>query len=398
MDRFYGNLLPRDIVLELSLYLNYRDIWQLCQFYPNICFSPDLWINKINKELRYSIEFIKQYVYDITTKQKKTLLPLNEKYMELKSRNNVDFGSEYYKSNDYLFYKASRIKDYKLAMDLMKYLIKYLNRLSYMVYSDVLRIAITGAISVGNIDLANYLLKLRHMNVNNAIFGVLSSDAPDIVEGYYEASVSIREKINLTDFNIDADYIEGNKQYVILGLTAGNHLEELKKFDSHIRSTYNVLNAMSQIAFMSGSIDVIKYYDLLQYRRQTPTLASRGVQYGTLLGADQPALIANGYLELIDFSQLETEDVENLKTAYMNALHYNHIDTNDALYNMDEELYSKNIFRYNPSVGWIYLLPETYQFIKRMYPHFKLTDYDLSRIQMYHNEDLLAYLKEINII
>ena len=46
------------------------------------CESPVFWINKISRELDYSSNFIKEYVYDNQTNTMKTLMPLNEKYLE----------------------------------------------------------------------------------------------------------------------------------------------------------------------------------------------------------------------------------------------------------------------------------------------------------------------------
>src|SRR5581483_1011819 len=124
MNRLYADILPKDLILQLSLYLNYRDIWQLCNlssFYPNICFESDFWLNKIRNELGYNDDFIKEYVFDKQTNEKKTLLPLNEKYIELKSRNNIDFGSEYYLNSFILGHRASRVRDFDLAKELVLY-------------------------------------------------------------------------------------------------------------------------------------------------------------------------------------------------------------------------------------------------------------------------------------
>ena len=84
----YLSVLPKELILELFLYFNYRDTISTCQILPNnVCESPSLWSHKINKELGYSTDFIKKYVYDTITQTLKTLLPINEKYLELKARN-----------------------------------------------------------------------------------------------------------------------------------------------------------------------------------------------------------------------------------------------------------------------------------------------------------------------
>ena len=85
---YFLTLLP-ELLLELSLYFNYRDSVLYCDLWK--C-DVKFWLNKIRNELGYSNEFIKEYVYDNDTNTMKTLLPINEKYLELKARVGTDFG------------------------------------------------------------------------------------------------------------------------------------------------------------------------------------------------------------------------------------------------------------------------------------------------------------------
>src|SRR5581483_9737243 len=113
----YFIILPNELLLELSLYFNYRDTVLACDFLK--CQSPQFWINKIRHELGYSNEFIREYVFD--NEQVKTLLPLNEKYLELKARKGTDFGTEFYQDVFVLTMYASRLKDFRLADELIHY-------------------------------------------------------------------------------------------------------------------------------------------------------------------------------------------------------------------------------------------------------------------------------------
>ena len=377
MERLYGSIVPRDLLLELSLYLNYRDVWLLSGFDKNICFTPPLWINKIRKELKFPRDFIYQYVYDSVTKQTKTLLPINEKYLELKSRNKVDFESNHYKNIDVLIYRTSRLKDYQLAKELTDY---YLDIYGY--HGDLIfRVIAEGATSVGNLDLVYYMIQ---KTLDQSMIQFVESSNPEesfenfggslmaanIIQGYYEAPKALRKQINLAQFNITTGDIEKRKREIVLGLTAGNHLDELKTYDAYIRSRYGLLKDMALVAVEANSLDVIKFYKLLQQGNREQ-LIRRAINYGHIIDDSQVAFIENGYLELIDFAKLEDIEADELKSAFMNALYYNHIDMANALYESDPEFYSKNIFKYNPHGNLNNTIPATDKFVKKLYPLFR---------------------------
>jgi len=393
MSTLYGSLLPRELLLELSLYLPYRDVWQLCEFYENICYFADLWIHKINKELGYSIDFIKQYVYDSTTKEIKTLLPINEKYIELKSRNSIDFGSEYYKNKDILIYRVSRVRDFQLARVLIDY---YFNM--YEFRGIEYHFIVEGTISVGNLDLTYDMIN-RLKSFYSEINDDFTKDilGRDIIQGYHEAPKSIRNKIDLGQFNITANDIEKRKREVVLGLTAGNHLEELKAYDTYIRTKYDLLAGMAQVAAMSGAEDVIKYYRLLEVPNRDLVIR-RAIDYGNIIADSQVSFIDNGYLEYIDFEGLDGIQPAELRVAFMTALYFNHIDTTNALYIHDTEFYGTNVLKYSPYRHLTNIIPETYEFIKRLYPYFEFPQDQLESIKRSANKDLIQYLIEKGII
>ena len=165
-------LLPTELLLDLSLYFNYRDTLLACKILK--CGDAWLWTNKIEKELGFSRNFVKQYVYDNTAKIKKTRLALNEKYLELKSRKSVDFGSEQYAFMNVLLNRASRIKDFALASSLVNYFLNFakevssssselnFTRLAYYIH------VIQGASSVNNFDLVDEMILMANQDSENS--------------------------------------------------------------------------------------------------------------------------------------------------------------------------------------------------------------------------------------
>lgn len=154
----YFGLLPSELLFELFLHFNYRDTILYCQALSiDICQKPFLWLYKIRKELGYSNEFIHEYVYDNGVM--KTLLPINEKYLELKARKGVDFGCEFYKGYPRLIVRSSRLNDFKLADELTHYLLNISKVSSDTLFQrKVYQIAIRGAIGNNNIVLADKLI------------------------------------------------------------------------------------------------------------------------------------------------------------------------------------------------------------------------------------------------
>src|SRR5581483_10610021 len=152
----YLAYLPTELRLELCVYLNYRDIVTVSNLFNlNVENNSIFWVNKIQKELGYSDDFIRKYVYDNNTHTSKTLMLFSEKYLELKARKGVDFGCEKY-SCVYVFVKrASSLPDFQLASDLVYYALntQYIDDLI-----PIVKECIYGAISAGNIKLADELI------------------------------------------------------------------------------------------------------------------------------------------------------------------------------------------------------------------------------------------------
>jgi len=379
MDRLYGDILPKDLILQLSLYLNYRDIWSLNDFstkYKNICLAPDIWLYKIRTELVYSNDFINQYVYDVTNNTMKTLLPLNEKYMELKSRNSVDFGSEYFKKLEVVLYKAARSKDHNLARKLINYFTKW-----YQYFErDFAKEIIIGAISVANIDLV-YDIMNKYLGASNKDYLrthiVTMFGHGVIIQGYYEASQEIRNKINLQSYDVTPEFLamEIFRINILTGLAAGNHLEELKSHNPD-RTDPSLSYTLSDAANKNAAYDIINYYhfnnseDLqtfVEYNGITDNINIKNISIYTL--------IFNGYIEYIsnekeEFYKKDLDYNYNLYLYIVDAIRRNHLDTvkryaNIIQQNINEWYYRTLLFE---SQFFENVLPETYEYIRSFYP------------------------------
>ena len=158
----YLSILPSELLLELSLYFNYRDTILACKFLR--CKQVDLWLYKIRRELGYSNIFIQKYVYNNGIL--KTLLPINEKYLELKARKSVDFGTEFYHNSRTLIIRSSRLKDFALADELTTYLLQISENqnesLGYFI--DDYGRALSGAIGSDNMEFAMKLFNTWPMD------------------------------------------------------------------------------------------------------------------------------------------------------------------------------------------------------------------------------------------
>ena len=374
MRRNYGSILPKDILLNLGLYLNYRDIWNLCQLNANICFTPDLWIYKIQKELQYSADFVKQYVYNITSKQKITRLPLNEKYMELKSRNNVDFGSEYYKTLPVLLHRASRKRDFEYARQLIKYFLASTITLTYV---DEI---IVGAVSVGNLELMYDIIERmtghRQPPVETDEFRPIIVDS--IIEGYYQSSMKTKEKMPslLSDFHITPELLKTKQVPIIKGLAAGNHLEELKRQNIDLNDITLRLQ-LEHAAVQNNAYSVINYYQI-----KRPVDIAMVVDY---VGIDAMAdialvpvesLVENSYLEylILDkkklaafLEKLQRSPLASATLAYatlLRTIQNNHVDMLAYFVNVLNVKFPPNVQK-KITENIDTLLPETYEYLKK---------------------------------
>lgn len=314
MDAYF-QLLPNELILALSLYFNYRDTILACPFLR--CDQVQLWLNKIQQELGYSNEFINEYVYDKTTNLSKTLLPINEKYLELKARSSVDFGTEFYNELLVLVTRSSRIKDFQYARELTLYLIGIVN-IIHAESSDILvnyGEAIQGAIGVGNISLADKLI--ADWVENNPGYDTLNRVTNPIIIGIYELNPNGNTDL-LNHFKIPVNNI--NQNLIIQGLAAGGHLEQLKEFQLN-SFDYHLADA---IRF--NKINIIQHYDLVNKQPYTTQEIIRFGHLELLSYLTTPKdiiipFIIHGYLEEIHKYKKDIEYIKHysLYVAYNNV-------------------------------------------------------------------------------
>ena len=346
----YFNILPNDLKYNLSLYLNYRDTIVSCALLN--CQTVGFWLNKIRNELGYDNDFIKEYVYDLSTHTQKTLLPLNEKYLELKARKGVDFGTEFYNTTTPLLYRTSQLRDFALANELLDYLLKFIDdfHLESQVGDDVLKQLIKGAASSDNVVLINQLIalsdrrrnpyKLRMPKTFIKEFALVS-----LITGAYEGN-SKGNQVLLDRYNIIPTTYPS--LYMISGLVSGNHLREL------INRNVSKIDSPGAIAFayIDNAKDVINYYKL----PLSPEFIDRVITYGQiqflpplemLSTMDQQSvesviesLLEYGYLELIKtYNTLMS--YQNVISALVGIMIHNHLDILNYVYS----LYSSEIKR-----------------------------------------------------
>src|SRR5581483_6172459 len=162
----YFQLLPIELKLALSLYLNYRDTLLACEFLK--CENAEFWINKIRNELGFTSEFVKEYIYDSTTQTIKTLLPLNEKYLELKARTSLDFGVEFYQSPIPILYHMAQLKDFSFVDEFFAYYSRFINDMSLQEVSSIennLKLMIKEAARTGNTQLIDKVALMAYRKI-----------------------------------------------------------------------------------------------------------------------------------------------------------------------------------------------------------------------------------------
>lgn len=333
----YFAILPIDLTLELSLYFNYRDTILACQFLQ--CQRVDIWLNKIRKELNYSNEFIQEYVYDTANDIQKTLLPVNEKYLELKARRSADFGCEFYQHMSELIKFASLSTDFKLAMELVKYFYKinhYLNPQDY--YEDytakanralTYKIMMRNALAVNDITLANYAK-------NRSIYGQFYSNLNQyIVEGLYEYSPNPDPKL-LEQFNVNPENIK--PKYIQVGLANGGHLKEL------LQMKPGDINDSLGIAVWRGRKNIIDHFNLLSTGPTSTEYLAILIETGHIellpnidTLSENPrseimrVLISFGYTEILKkYVKYITNKV--ITNSIRTCILYNHLDTLNFLF------------------------------------------------------------------
>lgn len=317
----YFLILPNDLLLELSLYFNYRDTIVFCQFLR--CDEVNFWLNKIQKELGYSSEFIQEYVYDRSHNISKTLLPINEKYIELKTRKSVDFGSEFYRDLTVLSSRSSRLPDFREADELTHYFLHILEKLyngqdaPFAYYQ-----AIQNALGINNIKLADDLLKEIPSEILKRLRWEVQDYKKRIVttatfEQYPESNEKFFEKYNIDNTKL-------RREDIVRGWANGGHLEQMKK---HKVSAHELTGNL-----LYKHKNVIDYYNLI------PLGLVYIIENGdiNLLSDSEKSLslihlIRFGYLEEVQrFSSLIAPIV--IQYSIEDCIKYNHIDTLNYLY------------------------------------------------------------------
>ena len=106
----YIKSLPSDLIKELSCFLNYSSTINLFSIMGSSSNSIEIiWRYKITKELNYALD--------------KTLLPLDQKYLQLKARGDIDMGCEVFlRDLPLAYYKAAKKSDPIEREELLDYL------------------------------------------------------------------------------------------------------------------------------------------------------------------------------------------------------------------------------------------------------------------------------------
>lgn len=207
-------------------------------------------MHKIRNELGYSNDFIKEYVYDTQNNIKKTLLPINEKYLELKAQRGIDFGTDFYQSNGLLIMRSSKLTDFSLAYDLTSYLLSVTSSTSINSHF----MALQGSVTSGNLMLTDKIITIIKTKYRHEI-SLLNGT---IVKGIYEKYPDGNQAL-LNRFNIDQSDV--SPADIIAGLASGGHLEQLKKHDIKQWQQFIPGNILED-AIYAGREKIIDYYDL----------------------------------------------------------------------------------------------------------------------------------------
>ena len=335
----YLDILPRDLILELSLYLNYRDsILAFQSLNKNYAQRPEFWLNKIHKELGYSQEFIKEYVYDNGIM--KTLLPLNEKYLELKARHGVDFGTEQFNLIEILLNRAARLNDFALANELIDYLL-YINKSTGVeAPGRILPDIIANAISVKNIDLTNKIIdqftKWR-VKTKGILERIRERIRDALIRGIYERPLTERTEL-LRLYNITINP-ETDEIHIIGGLASSGNLTELIEYlplDKY-RAVPWAYDSELHYALTNNRINILEYYKY-QHRYGLIHNVHLNLLPSSLNRTDEEQLIRvlleSGYIELV-----KNFDVKDLLNQYpyhaSQVAIYNHVDVLSYLYSIN---------------------------------------------------------------
>lgn len=209
----YFELFPAEIFYSLSCYLYIPHIEYLCKItrkYKNACISDNLWKFKINHEFPY---IPAEYKFS-------QILTMKHKYIQLKSIRGVDLDSHYFQNLRIYLARASRLKDYNVANELINAIDP-----SKIIFAGLnANIILTGAIASQNQFLMN---KYR---------GVVKADvdtAYEMIQGFIEAGIyqipyaTINKmlRINIPMRDYDQSVIDFNKN---IGLIKRGDLQNLR--------------------------------------------------------------------------------------------------------------------------------------------------------------------------
>lgn len=319
-------LLPADLIIELSLYLNHKQTLQLIKIFPQLV--TRCWLNKIEKELGFSTDFINKYIY--ANGQKITLLSLDEKYLELKGRKSIDFGVEKYIIAEVFIHRASREQNPECAREYLKYIFDQLATVH--LYS----VAIEGLMSMitRGKNMFSYVALLKSIIQK---WPSTESIDPHLVRGSYEGSCDHeRNKLLLTCLmSVPLDLTGNITQiyYMLQGMANGGHVQELTKSSSNSYSYFHIvrdaIEKHKRLEILNYAKSVSNIDDML-YRLMIPNFFyynNYEILKNFTLQDYQKKYMTNsslecGYLELVD--QLENP-IDN-QLVLRTIMQFNHLD------------------------------------------------------------------------
>lgn len=343
MVHLYFDILPYDLIYQLSLYFGQNNINAICSALK--CNLLYVYLYKIRYELGYSNDFIRNYVYDTQNNVPKTLLPINEKYLELKARTEVDFGTEIFTDLNVSIQRSSRLHNPEEAEELTRYFLAMITVSDRYYYG----LAVEGFMSTGNVELAKSLMSEYH-NSGYDYRGFRDS----LITGVYERYPNGNSEL-LQQFYIGTPAITDYP--VIRGLAQGGHLDRLKTIAvPNIRWLFN--------AIKFNRINIINHYDLLKHLLPSD-IDIYIVDFGHIGLLDHyeehvrvKHLMYGGYIE-----EVEKYDVnlmqDNILLAKSNCVKFNHLDMLDYMY--------KNFpleFRYKIKINVSTTLPVVYKYLR----------------------------------
>lgn len=323
----YLTLLPSDLVLEQSLYLNHSDTEAYCTFFT---FCNRIWAHKIMKE------------FDISPAA--TMLPLSLKYLELMSLTKVDFGSEYFIDPVTFINRASRYPDKKIREKLLDYIfgLDYIdetrkNQIFLYLQVYILRV-LTGLLSINDTKLYNKYVKL------------------------YQNSISDRELIILAKAETGISEVDPVGILELKGFARGGHLDLMQPYleSMHVIEILDLAKEAAQFqqrAVISYLTDVIaKYFERIpsyktieMYKFLDLLICNNDPHFSIEIIRKLPlkhiyplinsAAKAGSIFLIQELSKIDTSAIKKAPLALDNAFKYNHVDMMLYLVNANQDVY-----------------------------------------------------------